>query len=468
LTEGKILRLRSGSEVESRASDVIEGVARNHMVNKVVVLPDSHHKRTMEFPSSTAVAVKDAIVPHLTSNSVNCGMALVRTNLTSKELGERELDRFFKLVRESFPSDSLKRSITVPEVFQAITRGAQWALERFELEPQQFAHVAQGVQPRDNAIDINVEALRTERHDLIESSCYNFGEIGKSNHFIELQMVEEVIDTRIAALFKLERGQLVIMYHGGGGAYCGSIGNLFVPRKKGTWWEKFYTRPRQKIAFHVLNATSMTQLRKRINYYFFNRQFVHIPADEEEGKRLLRYDRFAMNYGYAYRIAALAMIQRALKEVAKSSEVSLIYDLPHNLIKQEMINGQTVYVHRHNASPCYPANLLTHHPTFRWTGQPVLLPGTNRTASFLCVAAEGADQSLFSVDHGAGHTVKRYILSGKSKPVSGLTRRYSYETDQVESRSHYDDAGVRAVLDPLIAYRIVRPTVKLRPIASLT
>ena len=351
--EQRILRLAEGQGLTPLDSGTVQDVAQRNEVKKVVVFADAHHKNTMEFPSSTAVAVEDGIIPHLTSNSVNCGMALVRTNLMAGDLREKELDTFYALVRASFPDGSCEPTITVPEVFEAITRGAQWALQRFELDEEQFAHVAQSNRPAYIPInECEVETLHEMSHDVLGESCYNFGAIGKSNHFIELQMVEDIVDRRVADLFNVNAGQLLIMYHGGGGAYCGMIGNLFVPRKKGSWQGKYYNLTRRKIPFHLFTARSGKQLRKRLSYYFFNRGFPHLPTFEEENRRLLTYDHFAMNYGYAYRIASLAMIQRALKQISGSIELSLLYDLPHNLITREVINGEEVYVHRHNAKPC--------------------------------------------------------------------------------------------------------------------
>ena len=88
MNEKKIFTLGTARELGPSTSTLIQSIAEKDLVEKVVVLPDLHHKSNMEFPSSTAVAVRGGIVPHLTSNSINCGMALVRTNLMAKDLRE--------------------------------------------------------------------------------------------------------------------------------------------------------------------------------------------------------------------------------------------------------------------------------------------------------------------------------------------------------------------------------------------
>jgi RNA-splicing ligase RtcB len=109
------------------------------------------------------------------------------------------------------------------------------------------------------------------------------------------------------------------------------------------------------------------------------------------------------------------------------------------------------------------------HPVFADTGQPVLLPGSHRTSSYLCVAAEGSARSLHSACHGAGSTITQFAQRGLSglDPSGHTTVRYDYAQAQPETVPHLDDRGVDAALAILVRNNLVRPVARLRPFAVL-
>ena len=106
---------------------------------------------------------------------------------------------------------------------------------------------------------------------------------------------------------------------------------------------------------------------------------------------------------------------------------------------------------------------------FGVTGQPVLLPGTNRTSSYLCVANEGAHATLNSTSHGTGTIVSSFERSGASRPdhLGRSTLRFNYRSSGSEVLLHLDDRGVNAGLAILVGNDIVRPVARMRPIAGL-
>jgi tRNA-splicing ligase RtcB (3'-phosphate/5'-hydroxy nucleic acid ligase) len=112
---------------------------------------------------------------------------------------------------------------------------------------------------------------------------------------------------------------------------------------------------------------------------------------------------------------------------------------------------------------------MAHHPVFGQIGQPVLLPGTSRTASYLCVAGEGAHKSLYSASHGAGTTVSQFAQSGQSgdDPRRRTTLRFSYSQDEPVAIPQLDDRGVDATLQILRDEDVLRPVARLRPLAVL-
>jgi tRNA-splicing ligase RtcB len=224
----------------------------------------------------------------------------------------------------------------------------------------------------------------------------------------------------------------------------------------------------QKPLYHLARARSIRQLRSRAGLYFAGGA-LPIERRGDEGERLMLANLMAMNYGFAFRLSTYAVLTTLLHESFGTVGSRLIVDSPHNSIYEEEIDGETAVVHRHNAARAYPASRMAHHPVFGQIGQPVLLPGTNRTSSYLCVAGDGAHKSLYSASHGAGTTVENFLVSGLSgrDPEGRMTLRFRYSRSDPTAVEQLDDRGVGDTLSILQREDIVRPVARLRPFAVL-
>jgi len=442
------------------------GVAGTDLAAVPVALPDFHLKGDKEMPSSIAVATRETIRLTLTSASLNCGMALVA--LDAERPGTEAVTRFFSRIRERYPyPPTYRRDLTREEVVRCAADGAEFAAERFGVDSDELDRVEES-----GRVDVEpfggIERVRRELPWSVKQlSRIRFGTIGPSNHFIELQEVEEILDPQAAGLLGLERGQITLQYHGGGGSLPGELGLLFGRRKR-------YPRPVrvqmavQKPLYHLARARSLAELKHRRELYFSD-GCPPVERGGPEGERLLLANAMAMNYGFAFRLSSYASFRPLLRECLGATSSRLVIDSPHNTIYEEDVDGETALVHRHNACRVYPASTQLGHHVFGKIGRPLLLPGTNRTCSYVCVPGEEARRSLFSACHGAGTNIKRFVSAGLSKPdVHGRTTlRYEYSGAGPMSVSQFDDRGVDDVLDILAAHDIARPVVKLRPFAVL-
>ena len=431
-----------------------------------VALPDFHLKGDKEMPSSIAVATTGTIQSTFTSASVNCGMALMA--LETDRPSTAAVTDFYRRVRDQYPyPPTYRRDLTPAEVVRCAAEGADFAAERFDVDPTELERVEER-----GRLDVErYGGADRVRRDLPWSvkqlSRIRFATIGKSNHFIELQDVEEVFDSEAAELLGVRPGQVTLQYHGGGGSLPGELGVLFGRRKR-------YPRPVriqmavQKPLYHLARARSLAELRARKALYF-SRDCPPVERDGPEGDRLMLANAMAMNYGFAFRLAVYANLRRLLRESLGPLETRLVVDSPHNSIYEEELDGEVVLVHRHNAARAYPAARMQDHPTFGKTGQALLLPGNDRTASYLCVAADAAHRSLYSACHGAGTSIERFVASCLSylDPGRRVTLRYDYTGAGPIELPQLDDRGVDDVLDVLVRNGIVRPVAKLRPFAVL-
>jgi RNA-splicing ligase RtcB len=431
-----------------------------------VVLPDFHHKRSMELPSSIAIATEGTIRPTFTSSSVNCGMALIA--LDCDKPTDAAIEQFYRAVRERYPYPTRgARDLTSDEVLATATDGGQVAVDRWGVEAAELERVEEG-----GRLDLERwgggDRLRRELPALTwQLARLRFGTIGPTNHFVELQQVEEILDPEAAELLGVREGQVTLQYHAGGGVLTGEIGHLFQRRIDANRAMRAAMAV-QKPLFHLATARSGAQLRERMRLYFA-KGCPPVELDSDEGQRLMLANAAAMNYGYAFRLATYAALRSLAVQAFGGEPGRLVVDSPHNSIYEEQVGESRAVVHRHNSCRAYPAERMTPGTTFARTGQAVLLPGTHRTSSYLAVAGEQSGDSLHSACHGAGTVIEQFERRGDSAldPYGRHTLRFRYSDAAPTSEAHLDDNGVNAAMSVLTAHRIVRPVARMRPFAVL-
>jgi tRNA-splicing ligase RtcB len=432
-----------------------------------VVLPDFHHKSNMEMPSSIAVATRETIRPSLSSSSLNCGMAMIALDV--ERPSEPAIEAFYRLVKQRYPYPRKHRvDLSAEDVLRCAVEGGTFAVERFGLDPADLDRVEHSGRLEIEPYGGVARATRELPWLVVQMSRMRFGTIGPSNHFVELQQVEEILDPAAADRLGVHRGQITLQYHGGGGVLTTEIGALFGTRKrapKPLRAQMVVQRP----LFHLRGVRSLAEFRLRRSLYMMGRAPV-VPRWGAEGSRLMLANSMAMNYGFAFRLSTYATVLRFAAQAFGARAGRLIVDSPHNSIYDEEVGGEPAIVHRHNSCLALPPAEMSDHPAFAHTGQPVLLPGTNRTSSYLCVADDGVGTSLNSTCHGSGETIRRFAEQGRSDldPRGRSTLRFRYSDAAPESVGHLDDRGVDHTLHILSTNRLVRPVARVRPIAVLT
>lgn len=440
------------------------------VVEPVIALPDLHWKDRLETPSSTAIATSSEIVLSFSSPSQNCGMNLLSTPLAEEDLTDALLDRLMGNLRDGIPRRRRNAALAADEVIEFCLKGAPAAASRYGLDPGLCATIEAGgntlagEEPSRDDLKAVVDA------QAIEMGRFSFAYIGGGNHFLELQVVEEIFDVEACRVMGLERGRLVAMFHTGSERLGHDLGRLYSWRRKTdpARRRRLFWRKMKLHMFH--QARSLADLRRRWDYHFRKQDYAAVPADSPDGRRLAMTLKVAANYGYANRVAVTGLIQEAMRRTTGQDGLCLgiIADLSHNTIIHEKIGARRLWVHRHNAARAVgPAGLPGDHP-YRVTGQPVMVPGTNRTSSYVVVARDGAQASLNSVDHGAGRTVSRFEEAGLLSPrLDRVTRKYDYGSSGPQVLPHLSDEAVEEVMSVAAAGGIAAPAARLRPVAVL-
>jgi tRNA-splicing ligase RtcB len=441
------------------------GIENVDLAAPAVFLPDFYHKKLMEMPSSIAVATRETIRPVFTSAALNCGMALVAFDIDKP--GETAIRSFYDGVRSTYPyPPKYKPVLTAPEVLRCAVEGARFAVDRYGLDPSELDHIEEG-----GCLDVEryggAPRVRRELSWMAtQLSRIRFGTVGPSTHFVELQQVEEVFDPEAAAKLGVKLGQVTLQYHGGDGVLNIQMGARFGRRLAGSRALRTVMAV-QKPLYQLASARSRRQLEERMSLYFSG-GCPPVPRDGEEGERLMLANAVAMNYGFAYRQATYSTLRSLARQIFGAS-MRLIVDSPHNTIYEEEVDGESAIVHRHNSARAFPASKMRGHRVFGETGMPLLLPGTNRTSSYLCVAAEGSHRSLHSASHGTGSIITDFQRRGLSAadPEGHTTLKFRYQDREAAIVPHFDDKGVDEGLRILVSNHLVRPVARLRPFAVL-
>lgn len=431
---------------------------------QVVALPDLHLKPDLEAPSSLAVAMRDTLVLGLSSPSPNCGMALVKTELQEDDLDDEKLQSLFRGLASLMPLSPQEPALSRGEVLDILERGAQAVLEKYALPVSLLDQIDQRGSALAGVADVERAVLQAVPLALIEIGRWRFGQVGRGNHFLELQVVDKIHNPVAARSWGLREGQVVVMYHADSGLLGALAGRIYAHRMKNTKRGRLLEW-RIKLPFHLLHG-SPARLFHRLIYHILPRRLAFIPAHSPEGRQAWTALQAAANYAYANRLAVFAHLTSALRETfgADLAAPTLLWDAPHNSIRPESIEGEELWVHRHNAARVSPPSHLPAHSPYADTGHPVLLPGLDVATSYLCSSGEGAALSLLSADHGAGRTAYRL---GQPLTAGASTRVFGYTGQAPELRPHLSDDGVREVVDVLHENKIAHPVAALRPVAVL-
>jgi tRNA-splicing ligase RtcB len=213
------------------------------------------------------------------------------------------------------------------------------------------------------------------------------GTLGSGNHFTEVQKVAEIFDERVAEVFGLFREQIVVMVHTGS-------------RGLGHQNCTDYLR-------------MVMQSLPKYNIKLPDRELACVPFNSPDGQSFFKAMSAACNFAWANRHMIMHYVRKAWKSVlGEKANLKLLYDVAHNIAKVEEheVNGQKIklIVHRKGATRAFPAGHPEIPKKYQLTGQPVIIPGSMGTSSYILVGTEKSKEAWYTVCHGAGRTMSRH------------------------------------------------------------
>jgi tRNA-splicing ligase RtcB len=380
-------------------------------IKHALAMPDIHQGYGFPIGGVVATEMPDGVIsPGGVGYDINCGVRLLATHLEQEEINPY-LDDLASALNANCPSGVGKGGnikLKKGELTQIMEIGANWAMKRgyatdTDLERTEESGCIAGA----DATKVSQRAQKRGKGQV--------GTLGAGNHFIEIDVVSDVIDSSAAQRIGLFAGQITIQIH------CGSRG-----------------------LGHQVCSDYVKLLQKVVHQYGLklpDRELVCAPLSSSEGQDYLAAMKAAANYAFVNRQVLTYHIRRSFEAVIAGKvgnhNIYQIYDIAHNMAKIETheIDGRPVdvCVHRKGATRAFGPDSNVLPPVYRDIGQPVLVPGSMGTASWVLLGTEGSmTQTFGSTCHGAGRTMSR---KKAKKSVSGASLREKLEAQGIRVRA---------------------------------
>lgn len=446
----------------------------------IVVLPDVSHKADRISPTGMALATKGSIIPAALPAANGSGVRVGLLDIAGADLNADTITDFLRLLAARIPiygEDSpalIRGRLREDDLLEIYRGGVGFLVDRLGIADSLERIESEGCFPI--ALESSAEVRRTVPDYLFEQGLHNFGILESGNHFIEIQIVEELLAPELAAAVGLETGRVVVMIHDGSPASL--VAQYFHPLRypKRQASERFEA---DKRAYHGRFSDAVSGLMGAgsdpIDARFFEPSSPHYAIEDgtQAHERFMNLMGMACNFGLANRSYLQHRVEETIRDVMGDPGLSCqtLTDTLHDCVKRTRIAGQSYMVHRHGASEARPAGTYRSGHPFAQTGQLLAIPGAPGRSSFLAAAAE-TDRTWHTANHGAGRRIDRAVARGRFEEEasvaavrdSGATLlRGGLANFSGEHPAAYKDG--REVLDLAEGGRLLRGVARMRPVA---
>ena len=420
------------------------------IVGRSLGMPDMHEGYGFPIGGVAAMDCERGVVsPGGVGFDINCGVRLLATSLQKDEVTPKLRELVNQLFRD-VPSGSGSEGqvpCTLPELNEVLEEGAAWTVKRGYGEPRDLEFCEEsGTMPGADAGRVSDRAKKRGRPQL--------GTLGSGNHFLEVDYVQEIFEPKIAERFGLGFNEVVVLIH------CGSRGLG------------------HQVCTDFLEVMKQVMPQHKISLP--DPQLACLPLQTPEAKDYLAAMAASANFAWANRQAITHFTRAAFRRIfGHEVQLRVIYDVAHNMAKLEKykLNGgsREVLVHRKGATRSFPAGAPDLPASYCDIGQPVLIPGSMGTASYVMVGAPGAVEETFgSVCHGAGRAMSRTAAkkgrdtrteTKKLEEQGIIIRTGSREGMLEEIPEAYKD--IDAVVEVVHKAGLARKVARLRPMGVI-
>ncbi|HXW60100.1 MAG TPA: RtcB family protein [Myxococcota bacterium] len=416
-----------------------------------IAMADIHEGYGFPIGGVAAMAIHEdgVISPGGIGYDINCGVRLLASNISVADIKPhlKKLAHAIFLAVPSGVGHGGPMKLTTKELDKVLEKGAARLLELGLGQKEDIEYCEEsGCYKGADKDAVSLEA-RNRGHDQL-------GTLGSGNHFLEIQVVSDIFDEETASAFGLKEGDVTVMIH------CGSRG-----------------LGHQVCTDYV--RTMLTEL-SSFNEKIIDRQLASAPFHSPQGQAYFRAMIASANFAFANRHLIGHRVREAfLSVLGPSVSLKTVYDVAHNIGKLEKhsVDGhlKELLVHRKGATRAFGPNSPGLPKNYRAVGQPVLIPGTMGTASYVLAGTkEGMDQAFGSACHGAGRAMSRHAAK---KAISGRALKDELNAQGIEVETDYQRGlaeeapiaykDVEAVVDVIDGAHLARKVARLKPIAVI-
>jgi tRNA-splicing ligase RtcB (3'-phosphate/5'-hydroxy nucleic acid ligase) len=397
-----------------RTIDQAANVATLRGVMKhVVVLPDGHEGYGFPVGGVAGMDLEEGVIsPGGVGYDINCGVRLIRTNLREKEIRPKLRDLVNQLFH-AIPSgvgSSSPRKVTRSEMDELLVQGVRWTVHNgygwdSDVDVCEENGCMKGADP------VHVSELARKRGSL------QLGTLGSGNHFLEVQKVDKIFDEAAARAMEIEEDQVTVLIHCGSRGFGHQVCSDYL-----------------KISEKKIRDSGMK---------IVDRELACVPNNSDEGESYRKAMYSALNFAWSNRQMITHWTRNTFEKVMGMTEdevdMKLVYDVSHNIAKVERhaVDGEgtrDLVVHRKGATRAFPAGDSHIPDKYRKIGQPVFIPGSMGTASWILLGnTKSLELSFGSTAHGAGRTMSR------------TAARRNYTTDSVRKNLELKGVYIKAL-----------------------
>ena len=436
-----------GIRIEEEAVRQLEAAAALPGARRVVATPDIHVG--FGVPIGCVAGLADHVVPAAVGYDINCGMRVVKTPFAADEFDVATLAHS---LRRDIPLGEGMSNVRLShkDLRKVLAEGLR-AVTKIEITHERVREMLDTAELREDIAHAEDGGSMPGDPDAVskkatERGLPQLGTLGGGNHFIEIQRVESVADEDVARRFGLFEGQLVVMIHSGS-------------RGLGHQICQDYSRKGAPSA-----GPDGGKLRV-------------LSTDHSLGRDYIGAMNAGANYAFVNRELMCTLVRGNIRHMVGEVPLPILYDVPHNMAKLETHDVGRVWVHRKGATRALPAKRMK-GTAYEDVGQPVLIPGSMGTASYVLVGTPEAADTLYSVNHGAGRVMSRTAARGKkgrpgaitdeafNKSMEGvLLLAKSRFSAKEEAPAAYKDIDV--VIDSVVGAGLAKAVARMTPLAVL-
>jgi len=423
------------------------------IVGYSLAMPDIHWGYGFPIGGVAATRFGDGVIsPGGVGFDINCGVRLIRSNLKFQDIKDKMpeiIEELYRKIPSGVGSEGIIR-LNSQEIRKVLSEGAQWAVKKGYGEKEDITYTEEnGRMTQANPDIISNKA--------IQRGLSQLGTLGSGNHFLEVQVIDQIYQPEIAQQMGLEEGMITLLIHTGSRGFG-----------------------------HQVCTDHLSVMQKAVHRYHINlpdKQLACAPLNSPEGEKYYQAMCCAANFAWANRQCIMHWAREVFNKIFHiSSErlgLKLVYDVAHNIAKIEVhhYNGKSVKlcVHRKGATRAFPPQHLELPLKYKEIGQPVLIPGDMGRFSFCSVGTKKAmDETFGSTCHGAGRImsrgeakreVKNRDIVDELRAEGILVKARSRATLAEEISAAYKD--VSEVVDVMDNSGISKKVARMRPLGVI-